>query len=439
MVAMDLGRAVLLGAIPLLYALDRLGIAALCACVFAFGSLCLFFDAANHSYVPQLVPKELLNAGYARVGQADAATGSTGPLLAGVLIKLVGAPLAVLVDAVSYLVSGLLLTSIRAHDPVPDRGARRSLLNGLREGVAWVYRHRTLACIALTSHLMLLFNTVVSTVFVVFALRDLKIGDFGLGVTYACAGLGGVVGGAFSARVARRFDVAAVLIAGRLVAAVGWLPLVLAQRGPWALVSVSLAFFLVSGAISLESPVEMSYRQAVTPERLRGRMNATIRSFNWGTVAIGAPWAASSPTGSATGSPCGLACPERSSRPFCSPCRAPGRPATPTGSSLLYGPEPRERHAFPKWSGTATSEGRRTRHHPRFRHRNAAPGKPGDAGRANARPKEDSHVVHGQGQGNAGPAPRPGQARCGTGGRHGRQAHGRQARQAGRHGAGQGQ
>ena len=289
MVGMDLGRAVLLGAIPLLYALDRLSVAALCACVFAFGVLSLFFEAANHSYVPQLVPRELLNAGYARVGQADALAGSTGPLLAGILIRLVGAPLAVLVDAVSYLVSGLLLSTVRAHDPVPDRGTRRSLVTELREGLAWVYRHRILAPIALTSHLMLLFNTVVSTVFVVFALRDLRIGSFGLGVTYACAGLGGVLGGSFSARAAGRFDVGAVLIVGRVVAAVGWLPLILAQRGTWALVSVSSAFFVVSGAISLSSPVEMSYRQAVTPEGLRGRMNATIRSFNWGTVAIGAP------------------------------------------------------------------------------------------------------------------------------------------------------
>ncbi|XUL93450.1 MFS transporter [Streptomyces galilaeus] len=289
LVTMDLGRAALLGAIPLLYALDRLDIATLCACVFAFGVLCLFFDAANQSYVPQLVPRELLNAGYARVGQADAVAGSTGPLIAGVLIKLLGAPVAVLVDAASYLASGLLLTSVRAPDPVPDRGARRGLVSELREGVAWVYRHRTLASIALTSHLMLLFNTVVSTVFVVFALSDLRIGDFGLGVTYACAGLGGVLGGAFSGRVAKKLDVGATLIAGRLLAAVGWLPLVLAHRGPWALVCVSAAFFVVSTAISLESPVEMSYRQAVTPDRLRGRMNATIRSFNWGMVAIGAP------------------------------------------------------------------------------------------------------------------------------------------------------
>ncbi|MFI9779401.1 MFS transporter [Streptomyces sp. NPDC051956] len=289
MVTTDLGRAVLLGAIPVLYALDRLTIPTLCLFVFAFGVLSLLFDAANQSYVPQLVPKELLNAGYARVEQAGAVAGSTGPLIGGVLIKIMGAPLAVLVDAVTYLMSALLLASVKAPDPVPDGGARRSLGSELREGVAWVYRHRTLASIALTSHAMLLFNSVVSTVFVVFALNELKIGEFGLAATYAFASVGAVLGGAFSARVAGRLDVGPTLIAFRLLAAIGWLPLVLAGRGPWALASVSLAFFIVSLAIGIESPVEMGYRQAVTPDRLRGRMNATIRSMNWGMVAVGAP------------------------------------------------------------------------------------------------------------------------------------------------------
>ncbi|MER5373409.1 MFS transporter [Streptomyces sp. NPDC002553] len=289
MVGTDLARVVLLGAIPLLYALDQLSIPALCLFVFAFGVLSLLFEAATQSYVPQLVPKELLNAGYARVEQAGAVAGSTGPLIAGVLIKIMGAPLAVLVDALTYLISGLLLASVKAPDAVPSRGTRRSLADELREGLAWVYRHRTLASIALTSHAMLLFNSMVSTVFVVFALHELKIGEFGLGATYAFASVGAILGGALSGRVAKRLDVGATLIAFRLLAAIGWLPLVLAERGPWALASVSLAFFLVSLAIGTESPVEMSYRQAVTPDRLRGRMNATIRSMNWGMVAVGAP------------------------------------------------------------------------------------------------------------------------------------------------------
>lgn len=123
----------------------------------------------------------------------------------------------------------------------------------------------------------------------VFALHELKIGEFGLGVTYAFASVGAVLGGALSPRVAGRLDVGATLIVFRLFAAIGWLPLVLAERGPWALASVSLGYFLVSLAIGIESPVERSYRQAVTPDRLRGRMNATIRSMNWGMVAVGAP------------------------------------------------------------------------------------------------------------------------------------------------------
>ena len=132
MVATDLARAALLGAIPVLYALDRLSIPVLCMFVFAFGMLSLLFEAANQSYVPQLVPKDLLSAGYARVQQADAVAGSTGPLIAGALIKIMGAPLAVLVDALSYLMSGQLLASVKAPDPVPDRGARRSLGSELR-------------------------------------------------------------------------------------------------------------------------------------------------------------------------------------------------------------------------------------------------------------------------------------------------------------------
>ncbi|MFI1198552.1 MFS transporter [Streptomyces sp. BHT-5-2] len=289
LVATDLARAAVLGVIPVLYAVGRLSIAALCACLFVFGVLCLVFEAADQSFVPRLVPKDLLGPAYARLEQAGAVSTSAGPLLASALIKVVGAPLAVLVDALSYLASGLLLISVKAPDPVPDRAERRSLAAELRAGVAWVYRHRTLAPIALTSHAMLLFNTMITTVFAVFALRELKVGSLGLGVCYACGGIGAVIGGALSTRVARRFEVGTTLIAFRLVAALGWLPLVLAVRGPWALPASALAFFTIWVAIGIESPVEVSYRQAVTPDRLRGRMNATIRSCNWGMVAVGAP------------------------------------------------------------------------------------------------------------------------------------------------------
>ncbi|MFI6014107.1 MFS transporter [Streptomyces sp. NPDC051243] len=272
MVGTDLARAVLLGAIPLLYALDQLSIPALCLFVFAVRGAVVAVRGGEPVVCAAVGAK-----GASQRGVRPSGTGRCGgrldrPFEPGVLIKIMGAPLAVLVDALTYLISGLLLASVKAPDPVPDRGARRSLANELREGLAWVYRHRTLASIALTSHAMLHFNSMVSTVFVAFALHEPKIGEFGLGATYAFGGVGAVLGGALSGRVAKRLDAGVTLIAFRLLAAIGWLPLVLTERGPWALASVSLAFFLVSLAIGIESPVEVSYRQAVTPDRLGGRM-----------------------------------------------------------------------------------------------------------------------------------------------------------------------
>ena len=211
LVAMDLSRAVLLSAIPLLYVWHRLSLAALIVVVFGFGLMSLLFEAAEQSYLPRLVPRELLTTANARVYQGDSVAQTIGPLLGGTLIKVIGAPLAVLLDAVSYLVSGLLLASITAAEPT-DRPAHRDLRAELREGLSWVYRHRTLAPMALTSHLRFLFSSVLSTVYLLYVLRDLHLGAVGLGISYACAGGAAVLGGTICGWVGRRLDVGRTLI-----------------------------------------------------------------------------------------------------------------------------------------------------------------------------------------------------------------------------------
>ncbi|MEU6083306.1 MFS transporter [Streptomyces sp. NPDC047108] len=288
LVATDLGRAVLLAVIPLLDFVDLLGIAALALFVFAFGVLSLLFEAAHQSYLPRLVPRELLTPANARLEQAGSVAQTTGPLIGGALIKAVGAPVAMVADAVSYLVSGLLLASVTA--PEPERHAvRRNLRAELREGLAWVYRHRTLAPMALTSHARFLFAHMLTTVYVLYALRELRIGAFGLGVSYACAGVGAVLGGALSGWAGRRFDVGPTMIATRAVVPFAWLLVPLASPGSGAVWAVSATQFAMWLALGAESPTELGYRQSVTPDRLLGRMNATIRSLNWGMIAVGAP------------------------------------------------------------------------------------------------------------------------------------------------------
>ncbi|RJQ71977.1 MFS transporter [Pseudonocardiaceae bacterium YIM PH 21723] len=289
LVATDLGRAALLCVLPVLAFADRLTMSALALVVFVFGVLSLLFDAADQSFLPRLVPERLLTAANARLEQSDAAAQTAGPLLAGGLIKVVGAPVAILVDAVSYLVSGLLLASIRVTEPAPRPVERRPVWRELREGLAYVYRHRMLAPAAVSSHLWFLANGMLGTVYLAYGLRELRIEEFWMAVTLGCASAGAVLGGGFATWAGRRFGAGWVSVAADIVMPVAWLLVPLARSGPSAVVLLAVAQFVSWVALAAASPSEMAYRQSVTPDRLQGRMNATIRSLNRGIIVVGAP------------------------------------------------------------------------------------------------------------------------------------------------------
>jgi predicted MFS family arabinose efflux permease len=252
--------------------------------------LSLLFDAANQSFLPRLVPRELLIPAHARLEQSDSVAQTVGPLLAGALIQVVGAPVAMLVDAASYLFSGALLASISVTEraqPVE----RRNLRAELREGLSWVYRHRTLASMAMTSHAWFLFHSMLSTVFVAYVLdvRELDLGAFWLGVAYACGGVGAFLGGALAGWAGRRFDAGPTMIAAHALMAPAWILVPLAVPGPAAFVMVALSQFLFWVVMGITGPNELGYRQSVTPDGLQGRMNTTIRSLNRAAIVVGAP------------------------------------------------------------------------------------------------------------------------------------------------------
>lgn len=194
LVATDAGCALLLGLIPLLAAVGGLSVPVVIAVMVPFGLFSLLNDAASMAFLPQLVPPAELERANGRLQQSGSAAQTGGPLVSGGLVGWIGAPLAILVDAVSYLLSGLLLATIRADVPPPERGARRHLVAELREGVRWVYRHPMLAPMALTTHGWFVFNSLLLTVFAPFAWRDAGLNAIGMGVAYACAGAGGLSG-----------------------------------------------------------------------------------------------------------------------------------------------------------------------------------------------------------------------------------------------------
>jgi predicted MFS family arabinose efflux permease len=192
------------------------------------------------------------------------------------------------VDAVSYLISGLIVARLRVterSDPPQDRNLRGEL----REGLTWVYGHRMLAPLAIASHGWFFGSALVSTVYVLFVIDELGFDAAALGLTFAFSGVGAVAGSSVAGRAGRRFGIGPSIIVCRWLTPAGYALIPLAHNGVAGLTLLCTAQFLFGVSIGVDSPLEMGYRQSVTPDRLLGRMNATMRSLNRAAIVIGAP------------------------------------------------------------------------------------------------------------------------------------------------------
>ncbi|MDP3870513.1 MFS transporter [Phenylobacterium sp.] len=292
LVGTDLGRALLLGAIPALWWLGWLSLPLLMVFVALFGVLTLLNDAASQSFVPRLVPAPFLLAANARLDQGASAAQTSGPAVAGALISAVSAPLAVLVDAASYLVSALVVWRIPVEEPRrAAAGLRPHLRREIGEGLAFVYRHRVLSPFAVGTHGWFLFNSMLTTVFVPFVLLELKLTPFEMGLALAAAGVTGLVGSLLATRIGRAWGAGGAVIACRALMPGAWAVIALAPAagGAWTLAALAVGQGLYGLAMGASNANEMGYRQAVTPDALQARMNTTMRSLNRAMIVIGAP------------------------------------------------------------------------------------------------------------------------------------------------------
>lgn len=292
--------AVALGTVGFLALTGHLTVPVLAVLVFVVGSASMFFSAAHLSLLPSIVEPAWLPTANARLSQTYSASQSLGPLVGGALVRLLSAPVAVLVDAASYAVSAVVLATLRVEErgpqpPSEERG--RHVWTELREGAAWVYRHPMLGPYAVSLHLWFFANGIVTTVLVYFATTELHLDALAIGLVLAATGVTGVVGAGLAPRLAARFGTGRVVVAAEWANPLAYALLLLARPGPWALPWLLVANAFFGLAMGVKDPLTMSHRNLVTPDRLRGRMNATIRSFNWGTIAVAAPlggWLAAS-------------------------------------------------------------------------------------------------------------------------------------------------
>lgn len=295
MITSDLVRAAMLLVIPGAWAADLLTFPLLVVVVACFGAASLVNDAASMAFVPRLVPRVHLQRAHARIDGADAVAQTAGPALGGLLVRLVGAPLAVLADALTYVFSAVMVATTQVDEPRARAGGPvPNLRREIAEGVRWVYGPSGLARLAIATHVWFAANAVMSAVLPVWALRELGLSPAVFGLTTAAAGVGGLLGASVSTPTGRRLGTGGAIIAAHAVTTVAVVATVSAGAGTGTVLApvlLGVGQGLYGFAIGLSNSHEMTYRQALTPDALQARTNTTMRSFNRAVIVVVSPLA----------------------------------------------------------------------------------------------------------------------------------------------------
>ncbi len=289
LIAADLGRAALLASIPLAAWLHALGMAHLYAVAFLCGVLRVFFDVADQSLLPTVVGREALVAANSKLETSASVAGIVGPGLAGALVQAVTAPAAILVDALSFLLSALFVSRVRAHEPPPSRDERQGIRAEILAGLRWVWRDPIVRPLIISGASFALFDSVLMAVYVLYLVRTLALAPALVGVVFALGSVGGLAGALLAGPLARRVGVGPALVGGICVAGVAEMAIALAGGPP--LVALAIVVVAEAGVQCGDLVCDInavSLRQALVPEHLRGRVNATVRVCTWGVAPLGA-------------------------------------------------------------------------------------------------------------------------------------------------------
>lgn len=286
LVVNDLVRAIALASVPIAYAMDLLTLGQLFAVALVTGVATVFFDVAYQSYLPSLVDKDQIVEGNSKLEISRAVSQVAGPSAAGLLIKILGAPLMFVFDAVSFLVSAWFIGRIKQQEPLHDRTTRRPLRVEIGEGLSFVLRHPLLRRIVACTGTSNFFSTVTATMLVLFMVRELGFDETQIGLTFSAGAVGGLLGAVTTTRFTRYFGDgrSIVLAAGLIIPFAAMVPLA-AVGIPLLLLIIS--WFGVGYAVVLYNIVQVSFRQRVCPIPLLGRMNASIRFIVYGTMPLG--------------------------------------------------------------------------------------------------------------------------------------------------------
>jgi MFS family permease len=286
MLRADFCRFALLMTIPVAWWLHVLTVWQLIVVALLVGLLTVFFDVAYQSYLPSLVGREHIVEGNAKLQISQSAAQVSGPALGGLLVQLIGAATSVLATALGFLSSALFLLRIRTSEPQPERTERRGMRVEIAEGLRFVLHQPTLRAITFCTGTSNLFSSIAGAAMLLFLIRQLHVDTGIAGLLMTAGGLGGLLGGLTATRWSRAFGQARTIWLSLLVVSPFSLLMPLAEPG-WRLILFAVASFAFGLGAVVYNVAQVSYRQAICPDHLLGRMNASVRFLVWGTMPIG--------------------------------------------------------------------------------------------------------------------------------------------------------
>jgi MFS family permease len=288
MIIASLVRGAFITVVPLAVLLGWMHLGVLYLVMFVMGSLKVIFEMAYQTYIPEIVKRDRLVNANSKIMMSYALGQSIGPGFGGVMVELLGAPLAVLADASTYFLSAICLLRIK-HQEVRVRHGRENIFRQIADGFRFVgeERHiRSLLCLVTANNF---FQNALMAILVLYATRDLSIRPGVFGVTVSVGGLGAVMGAFGAERLGRWFGPGPFVIWSTIVAAVAAFCFPLVNTGNvGGVMALAAAYFVLSAGGSAITVFAWTIRQTLTPSLMLGRMNGAFRFVVTGIMPFGA-------------------------------------------------------------------------------------------------------------------------------------------------------
>lgn len=286
MIISDIVRALSLLTIPLSVLWGGPNMILLYAASFSVGTFTVFDDVSSYAYLPGLVDQDQLAEANSRMETSRASAQVAGPSIAGILIQILTAPITILIDVIGYFGSAGFLSWIRKQEPQPEVTKHTSVVKDIREGLEVVFKNRYLWSIAGSTGTSNFFSSAIGALFILFVTQELGLTSSELGLVYTLGSVGALIGALMATIVAKRLGVGRTIVISIFVGGISWIAVYFANPS-LGIPLLVLAVFVGSMGSVIYNVNQVSFRQAIVPLELQGRLNATMRFLVWGTIPIG--------------------------------------------------------------------------------------------------------------------------------------------------------